>query len=74
MEFSYRGQTLRLGDRVKITICKNVDRTGHIIFKDAAFCVEYVYCGAIRNTPLTNYSYNTKLEIINSEHPSPSKV
>mgnify|MGYP000450759651 CR=1 FL=1 len=60
----FRGLKIKLGDKLKVIICEDVERSGTVVFEDAAYCLEYYDCGTDRTTPLTNYAPSCKFEKI----------
>ena len=61
---NFRNIQIKEGDKLKVIICKDVERKGKVIFKDAAYCLEYFDCGTDRTIPLTNYAPQCKFEKI----------
>ena len=65
--FDFRGLLLSVGDKIKVTICKDVYKSGEIVFFDSAYCLEYFSCGCFRKTPLTNYAHSCVFEILKNK-------
>lgn len=70
MIVKYRGLDIKVGTKLKITVsnksahCIGVVHTGKVIFKDAAYCLEYIGDFKRDIIPLTNYAEYCKVEIL----------
>ena len=60
----FRGIEIKEGDKLRVTVCKDLVVEGEIIFHDAAYCLRYFWFGGYTNKPLTNYAHSCIFEKI----------
>ena len=60
----FRGLEIQEGDRIKITICKDVVTEGVVVFYDAAYSIKHTVFGVSKINALVNYAHTCKFELL----------